>query len=94
MYIHLGNNAVIKTQDIIGIFDLDNTTVQKRTRDFLKKAERDGKIVITSNELPKSFVLTGNKKGEKKVYLSFLSPNTLLKRSSYIKKQQFKEKNK
>ena len=39
MYIHLGNNIMLPTNEIIGIFDLENTSVSKRTRDFLKKAE-------------------------------------------------------
>ena len=41
MYIHLGNNAIVRTEEIIGIFDLDNTTVSARTRDYLKKARKD-----------------------------------------------------
>ena len=38
MYIHLGNNVMLPTSDIIGIFDLENTSISKRTRDFLNKA--------------------------------------------------------
>ena len=39
MYLQLGQDTVIRTDSIIGIFDLDNTTVQKGTRDFLNTAE-------------------------------------------------------
>lgn len=85
MYIHLGNNAVIKTDEIIGIFDLDNTTVSARTRRFLKLAESGKNVIITSNELPKSFVVTSKGKGENKVYLSQLSPQTLSKRKMIYK---------
>ncbi len=84
MYIHLGNNTMIKTEDIVGIFDLDNTSVSKRTRDFLNKAEKRGMVITTSFELPKSFVVTQNKKSGKKIYLSQLSSGTLLKRTGYI----------
>lgn len=35
-------NKVIVFDDIIGIFDLDNTTVSKNTRDYLAKAEKAG----------------------------------------------------
>ena len=35
MYLHLGQNTVITHDEIIGIFDLDNTTVSKKTRDYL-----------------------------------------------------------
>ncbi len=80
MYINLGNNTVIKEKDIIGIFDLDNTTVSARTRKFLEIAQKRGNIILTSNELPKTFVVASSKKGEKKVYLSQLSTATLSKR--------------
>ena len=43
MFIHLGQDTVVKKEDIIGIFDLDTATVSKRTRDFLSKAEKAGK---------------------------------------------------
>lgn len=80
MYIHLGNNAIIKTDEIIGIFDLDNTTVSARTRAFLNKAEKGGNIVLTGNELPKSFVVTSIEKGKTRVFLSQLAVSTLTKR--------------
>ena len=41
MYLHLGMDKVITFDDIIGIFDLDTTTVSKRTRDYLAKAEKE-----------------------------------------------------
>ncbi len=84
MYIHLGNNTMLKTDEIIGIFDLDNATVSKRTRDFLSRAEKEKKVITTSYELPKSFVVASKGKGEMRVYLSQLSSNTLMKRTGYI----------
>ncbi|MBR5923588.1 MAG: DUF370 domain-containing protein [Clostridia bacterium] len=83
MYIHLGNNSIIKTEEIIGIFDLDNTTVSVRTREYLAKAQKNGNVTVTGNELPKSFIVAANKKGENKVYISQLSPATLTKRKGY-----------
>ena len=46
MYIHLGNNVMLPTSDIIGIFDLENTSISKRTRDFLNKAEKEISILL------------------------------------------------
>ena len=40
MYLHLGEQKVVKKRDIIGIFDMDNTTVMKSTRTFLNNAEK------------------------------------------------------
>ena len=70
--------------DIIGIFDLDNTTVSKVTRDYLSKAEKRKQVVNVSFELPKTFVLTNNKKDGNKIYISQISSSTLLKRADNI----------
>ena len=80
MFLHLGQNTVIHQDDIIGIFDLDNTTVSKRTRDFLAKKEKEGRVVNVSYELPKSFVLCENKNKEITVYITQISTSTLIKR--------------
>ncbi len=80
MYLHLGQSTVITHDEIIGIFDLDNTTVSKKTRDYLSKAEKEGRVNVVSYELPKSFIVCGDK-GNQKVYLSQISTTTLLKRT-------------
>jgi len=80
MYLHLGQNVVVSEADVIGIFDLDNTTGSVVTRKFLGDAEKSGYVINVSEELPRSFILTGNNKGIT-VYLSQLSPQTLHKRT-------------
>ena len=57
MYLSIGNDMAVRDGSIIGIFDLDNTSTSRRTREFLEKAEREGQVV-PCDELPKSFVLT------------------------------------
>ena len=81
MYLHIGQETIIKTQDIVGIFDLDTSTVSKATRDYLSRMEKEKKVITVSYELPKSFILTYNKENGEKVYISQLSSSTLLKRS-------------
>ena len=83
MYVHLGVDSLVKEEDIIGIFDLDSTTVSKHTRKFLNEAEKQKKVINVSFELPKSFVLCGKKKATK-VYISQLSSSTLYKRSKIL----------
>ena len=80
MYIHIGQDTVITDKSIIGIFDMDGTTVEKATRDFLNTAEKSGNIVYVSYELPKTFILCGDKKGVK-VYISPLNVSTIEKRT-------------
>lgn len=82
MYLHLGQGTVIKTSDLIGLFDLDNSTVSKKTRDFLTLAEKRGQVVNVTDDLPKTFAVTAPKNSKKqKVYISQISTVTLEKRS-------------
>ncbi len=83
MYIHLGNNIMLPTNEIVGIFDLENSTISKRTRDFLNKAEKNGKVITVSYDLPRSFVVA-EKNGEIKIYISQISSSTLRRRTGYI----------
>ena len=81
MYLHLGQDTVITLENILGIFDLETTTVSKATRDYLSKATKNRRVVTVSSELPKSFVVCRNEAGGTTVYVSPISPATLLKRS-------------
>ena len=80
MYLHLGQDTVVRLRDIVGIFDMENATISKATRRFLADAQKGGRIYNVSMELPKSFVVCRNSEGET-VYLSQLSSATLLRRS-------------
>lgn len=84
MYIHLGNNIMLPTNEIIGIFDIENTSISKRTRDFLSRAEKEGRVITISYDLPRSFVIAGKNNTDYKVYISQISSSTLLKRTGYI----------
>ena len=82
MYLHLGQETVVREEEVIGIFDLDTSTVSKHTRKFLNLAEKNKQVINVSYELPKSFVLCSNKKKETKVYISQISSGTLKLRSN------------
>ena len=83
MYLHLGQDTVVDTNTLAGVFDLDNTTVSKHTRAFLTKAQQEGRVVNVSSELPKSFIVCVDG-GVETIYLSQLAPGTLLKRSRQL----------
>lgn len=87
MYLYLGQETVINTNDIIGIFDLDNTSVSRITKAYLAAAQKSGHIVEVSPEIPKSFVVCRGDGGTAgtTVYLSQISPATLKKRACYFK---------
>ena len=81
MYLHLGQDTVVRQSDIIGIFDLESTTVVAKTREYSKKAEQNKDVVNVSFDLPASFVVCAAQ-GEKKqkVYITPISAQTLRKR--------------
>ncbi len=79
MYLHLGHEKVIAYDEIIGIFDLDNTTVSKITRETLKKCEKNKTAETIGFDLPKSYIVC-EKDGKKKVYISPVTCTTLTKR--------------
>ncbi|MBR2133316.1 MAG: DUF370 domain-containing protein [Eubacterium sp.] len=75
MYLYLGGDSVVKSDDIIGVFDMDTSTVNKATRDYLTEAERDKRIIYVNYDLPKSFIVCN-----KNVYVCPLNTATILKR--------------
>ncbi len=80
MYLHLGEETVVRGKNIIGIFDIENTSVSKHTKDFLAVSEKNGNVFNVSYEMPKSFIVCSDGK-EEKVYISQISASTLKKRS-------------
>ena len=80
MYLYFGQDKVIRYKEIIGIFDLDNTTVSKTTREMLRKAERSGDAVTIAGDLPKSYVVCSEEKRRQKIYISPVTPSTLQRR--------------
>ena len=84
MYLHLGQDTVIKMDEIGGIFDLETATVSKISRDYLARAQKSGQVVNVSLELPKSFVVCRDETGRLTVYISQISTATLLKRTGFV----------
>ena len=78
MYLNIGSDMAVRDKTIIGIFDMDNTSTSKRTREFLSNAEKEGQVV-PCDDLPKSFVLTAEY-GMNRIYLTSLGSVTLEKR--------------
>jgi len=76
MFLHLGEDTIVKDKEIIGIFDLDTSTVNKATRDYLAIAEKNGRVEYVNYDLPKSFIVT-----DSKIFVSPINTGTLLRRS-------------
>ena len=80
MYLHLGQSVVVPHRDILGIFDLDNASWAFKTREFLERAEAEGRAVWLGDDLPRSFVVVGRQGEPPTVYLSQLSSAALSRR--------------
>ena len=86
MYLHIGQDVAVRQREILGIFDMDNTTISRHTREFLARAEKAGRVEYVSMELPKSFVVCAaqrrrSQRRQETVYVAQMSPATLRKRA-------------
>ena len=80
MFIHLGQNEIVPSRRVIGIFDLDKCSYSKRTREYLSAADKEGVVLDISGDIPKSFVVCDHPYHPQIVYLSQLNSTTLQKR--------------
>jgi hypothetical protein len=80
MFIHIGEGKVLSRKEIIGIFDLETTSVSKKTREFLRINEKKGNVEYVSAEIPKTYIITESKL-RKKVFVTQISSQTLQKRA-------------
>ena len=81
MYLHLGQSVMVPHREILAIFDLDNASWAYKTREFLERAEQEGRTVWLTDDLPRSFLLVGRGKDPPIVYISPLSSATLRSRA-------------
>jgi len=75
MYISLGSDVAVHKNDIIGIFDIEKTSVVRSVNDYLSGCQKNGSIYYVSLDMPKSFVVCDNC-----VYVTNVGTNTLKKR--------------
>jgi len=80
VFIHLGKDYTVNSKNIVAIFDIENTSTSKITREFLVDMSKKNKVIYVNEDLPKSFVLVKEKE-ENFIYVSSLSSSTLKKRS-------------
>ena len=80
-YLHIGQNVMLEDKRIIGIFDLDNTSTSKITREFLNTAEQDSVVQTACEDIPTSFVVCDHPYHRQIIYISQLNSQTLLKRA-------------
>jgi len=78
MYLHIGNDIILKSKDILFILDYIGLKENNDFKNFMDKINKKN-IIDISEEKPKSIIIT--KEGENlKAYISNISTTTLGKR--------------
>ncbi len=80
MYLHIGNGITIRKKNIIGIFDLDSSTISAITKKYINKNQKAGNILYGDSDLPRAFILhesLGDKGIQYKIKLSRISSQGL-----------------
>lgn len=57
MFISITHDFSVDDSQVIGIFDLDNSTRSADTRRFLRESEKKGSVRSRTRDIPKSFLL-------------------------------------
>lgn len=84
MYLHLGQDTVVRLSEVVGIFDMDTSTISRHSRRFLADAEKGGRVFNVSEDLPKSYVVCVDGEGTETVYISQISSSTLRRRAGFV----------
>ena len=79
MFIHIGDDQVIQSNDVISIIDYNLVSSSTINEEMLQQLKRKKEVIVSDEELTKAVVITSDK-----VYYSPLSVLTLKKRTSMI----------
>ena len=80
MILHIGNGKTVRGEEIVGIFDLDNATLEKESRAFLSAATKAGEVSYADSDIPRAFLVMAKKKQK----ISPQSPKEDVKKGSAL----------
>ena len=95
MYLTIGKSTVIREDEIIGVFDLDNCSQSFLTREFLSAAEKAGSVLNAAEDIPNSFLICAERKqnAEKESSTVYLSQSTSRALEKRIHQMQTERRN-
>ena len=79
MFLHLGGSVTVKADEVIGIFDIEACSVSRVTAEFLNSCQKKGIVKYSSQDMPKSFIISKDK-----LYISNVSHSTVVKRAKEL----------
>ena len=80
MYVHIGKDMVINSDEIIAIFSIEDLEKKKKLEEVCKELKISDKIIDVSEENKKSLIIT-TKEGKNFGYVTNISTGTLVKRT-------------
>ena len=81
MYFHAGQDFVLNTRPVIGVYDMKKNRASRRTEEYFRSAEDNGAVVdlCAPGSLPSGFRVSDFP--DETIYISQLSPVALKKRA-------------
>ncbi len=76
-FVYVDRTTLLPQRQVVGVFDLDSTTVRGDTRQYLAAAEEKGEVTARSGELPLSFIVSSPGFGRQRLRLTANTPATL-----------------
>ena len=81
MYVHIGKDVVINSENIISILDIESLEKKKKLEEVLQNLKISGNIIDVSEENKKSLIIL--EKNDKIFgYITNISSSTIAKRAS------------
>ena len=80
MYVHIGKDVIINTNDIIAILDIESIEKKKNLEEVLQNLKISDKIIDVSDENKKSLIILEKNK-KVKGYITNISSTTIGKRA-------------
>jgi hypothetical protein len=79
MYLQIGKDCIINSDNIIAILSIDYVKNTKEFKNLYKKLEEDDNIIVASDKKAMTLILTEKDKSQK-AYITNLGVNTIAKR--------------
>ncbi len=80
MYVHIGKDIVINSEDVIAILDIDSLIKKKNLKEVLQNLKISDNIIDVSEENRKSLIII-QKNGKNFGYITNISTTTIAKRA-------------
>ena len=89
MYVHIGKDVVINSDNIIAILDIKSLEKKKSLENICQELKISDKIIDVSEDNKKSLIITQDEKEKRyKGYISNISSTTLGKRTSKYERME------